>query len=164
MSLYLLSVTLHVLAAFVWLGGLFFLAGVGAPVLRQLEPPELRARLFRDIGTRFRRIGWMAIALLLLTGLGNLHFGGLLRTDVLGDPGFWTRPYGRTLGWKIGLVAAMVGLAALHDFVLGPRASRLPPGSPEARGARRRAAWLARVNTLLGIVLIVVAVRLVRGG
>jgi len=163
-STYLLSVTLHVLAAFLWLGGLFFLAAVGAPVLRRMEPAELRARLFHGIGKRFRLIGWIAIAVLVLTGLGNLHFRGLLRMEVLRDPGFWTQPYGRTLAWKVGLVVAMVALAALHDFVLGPRASRLPPGSPEALRARRRATWLARVNTLLGILLIAVSVRLARGG
>ncbi len=164
MSTYVLSVTIHVLAAFLWLGGLFFLAAVGAPVLRRLEPAELRARLFRGIGERFRLVGWIAIAVLVLTGLGNLHFRGLLRMEVLGDPGFWAQPYGRTLAWKVGLVTAMVGLSALHDFVLGPRAFRLPPGSPQALDARRRAAWLARINTLLGILLIAVSVRLARGG
>ena len=164
MSPYLLSVTLHVLAAFLWLGGLFFLAAVGAPVLRRVEPPDLRARLFERIGVRFRRVGWIAIALLVLTGAGNLHFRGLLRVDVLGDAGFWAHAYGRALAWKLGLVAAMAGLAAVHDFVLGPRASRLESGSPEALRARRGAAWLAPVNTPLGILLIVVSVRLARGG
>ena len=33
-ELYYLSVTLHLLAALSWLGGIFFLALVGAPVLR----------------------------------------------------------------------------------------------------------------------------------
>ena len=42
MTLYNLVVTLHVLAALFWLGGMFFLALVGAPVLRAVEPPELR--------------------------------------------------------------------------------------------------------------------------
>lgn len=164
MSLYFLSVTLHVLSALLWLGGLFFLAVVGAPVLRRVEPADLRARLFQGIGERFRRIGWIAIAMLVVTGFGNLHFRGLLRMEALGDPAFWTHPYGRTLGWKLGLVTSMVGLAAVHDFILGPRASRLDPGSPQAFRTRQRAVWLARVNTFLGILLIVVSVRLARGG
>lgn len=162
--MYLLGVTLHVLAAFLWLGGLFFLAAVGAPVLRRVEPADLRAGLFQKVGERFRLIGWIAIAVLVLTGFGNLHFRGLLRIEVLGDPAFWTHSYGRTLAWKVALVTFMVGLAVLHDFVLGPRASRLAPESTEALRARRRAAWLARVNTLLGILLIAVSVRLARGG
>src|SRR5690554_4486628 len=50
MSLYHLNVTLHVLAALLWLGGMFFLAVVGAPVLRKVEPAALRARLFQELG------------------------------------------------------------------------------------------------------------------
>jgi uncharacterized membrane protein len=161
---YLFSVTLHVLAAFLWVGGLFFLAAVGAPVLRRVEQADLRARLFQSIGERFRLIGWIAIAILVLSGFGNLHFRGLLRMELLGDPAFWTRPYGRTLAWKLAIVTTMAALAALHDFVLGPRASRLAAGSAGALRARHRAAWLARVNTLLGILLIAVSVRLARGG
>jgi uncharacterized membrane protein len=56
--LYYLNVTVHVLAAFLWLGGMFFLGAVGAPVLRRLEPPELRARIFRELGQQFRSVGW----------------------------------------------------------------------------------------------------------
>ena len=50
MSWYLVNVTIHVFAALFWLGGMFFLALVGAPVLRKVEPPELRARLFQQLG------------------------------------------------------------------------------------------------------------------
>jgi len=45
MSLYHLNVTLHVLAGMLWLGGMFFLGVVGAPVLRRIEPPAWLARL-----------------------------------------------------------------------------------------------------------------------
>jgi putative copper export protein len=147
-----------------WLGGMFFLALVGAPVLRRVEPAPLRADLFRRLGARFRTVGWMAIAVLIGTGALNLHLRGLLNGETLGDPAFWGRPYGRTLGWKLGLVLAMTTLSALHDFVLGPRVSRLAIGSPAALAARRRVAWLARANAALGVALVAVAVRLARGG
>ncbi len=163
MSLYYLNVTLHVLAAFLWLGGMLFLAAVGAPVLRKVEPPELRAELFRKLGTQFRAVGWIAIAILLATGLGNLYFRGLLRWDVLGDAAFWTTPYGHTLAAKLGTVAAMVLLSGVHDFIIGPLSTRVRPGTPEAQRLRRTAALLARVNAAIGIVLIAVAVRLTRG-
>lgn len=162
--LYHLVVTIHVLAALLWLGGMFFLAVVGAPVLRELDPPELRARLFRRLGERFRTVGWIAIAVLIVTGLGNLAFRGILSPAVLGDGSFWAGRYGTTLAWKIGLVAAMVTISFVHDFVEGPRASRHRPGSPESIRARRRSAWLARVNAGLGLALVWVAVRLARGG
>ena len=161
---YYANVTVHVLAALFWLGGMFFLATVGAPVLRAVEPPALRARLFAGLGERFRTVGWWAIAILLVTGTFNLHFRGTLRADVLGNPAFWSTPFGSALAWKLGAVTAMVIASALHDFVLGPAASRLEAGSVEAATARRRAAWLARINALFGIVVVLAAVRLARGG
>ena len=163
-SLYLLNVTLHLLAALVWLGGMFFIALVGAPVLRRLEPAALRARVFGELGAAFRRVGWIAIAVLLATGALNLRFAGVLRGGALGSAAFWGSPYGRALAWKLAAVAAMLALSAAHDFVLGPRAGRLQPGSPAALRARARAAWLARINALVGLGLVFAAVRLARGG
>jgi copper resistance protein D len=163
-SLYLANVTLHVLASLLWLGGMFFFAAVGAPVLRKIEPAALRARLFHQLGTQFRAVGWAAIGVLLVTGVLNLYFVGLLRWERLSDPALWATPYGRALAWKLAAVAVMVVVSAVHDFVHGPAASRLVPGSPEALRARRRASWLARINAVFGIVLVIAAVRLARGG
>ena len=164
MSLYYLNVTVHVLAALLWLGGMFFLAVVGAPVLRAVEPPELRSELFRRLGEQFRRVGWIAIGVLLITGVLNLHFRGILSRDTLGEAAFWVTPYGHALGWKLGAVTVMLVVQAVHDFHLGPAASRLQPGSAEMLRMRRRAALLARASAVLGIVVVIAAVRLARGG
>lgn len=161
---YFLNVVIHVLAALLWLGGMFFLGVVGAPVLRKVDPPGLRARLFRELGEHFRTVGWGAIGVLLVTGTLNLHFRGILSADVLGSGEFWATPYGTALAWKLAAVTAMVGVSALHDFVLGPAAGRLEPGSEEARRSARRAALLGRLNAILGVVLVAAAVRLARGG
>lgn len=159
---YYANVSLHLLAALLWLGGMFFLAAVGAPVLRHVEPAELRAQLFHRLGTQFRTVGWAAIAVLLATGVANLHFRRLLSTDVLGNPGFWHSAYGAALAVKLACVVLMLALSAFHDFVVGPRAGRATPGSPEALALRRRSAWIARVNALVGLILVVAAVRLAR--
>jgi uncharacterized membrane protein len=163
-SLYYLNVTIHVLTALFWLGGMFFLAVVGAPVLRAVEPAELRADLFRRLGERFRLVGWIAIGVLVVTGLANLHFRGQLALPVLLSGSFWGTSYGHALAWKLGAVAAMIVVQALHDFVLGPAASRRAPGTPEAIMLRRRAALLARSSAVLGIIVVLAAVRLARGG
>jgi putative copper export protein len=163
-ELYLLGVSIHVLAAVFWIGGMLFFAIVGAPALRRIESPGLRADLFRRLGEGFRGTGWIAIGLLLTTGTANLWFGGVLRTDVIGNPAFWLTPYGRALAWKLGAITAMLVVSGLHDFVLGPAASRCAPGSPGALRVRRRAALLARGNTVLGVIIVMVAVRLARGG
>jgi len=163
-GMYYLNVTVHLLAAILWLGGMFFLALVGAPVLRQVEPPSLRATLFRRLGERFRWTGWLAIGVLLFTGVLNLSFHGLLDWETLGSQQFWTTRYGFALAWKLGAVSLMLIMSALHDFVLGPMASRLDPGSLNARASRRRASWLARLNALIGVVVVIAAARLARGG
>lgn len=163
-ALYYANVTLHVLAALLWLGGMFFLAAVGAPVLRSVEPPELRIELFRRLGERFRTVGWGAIAVLLLTGVMNLHYRGLLSTEIWGSREFWRTGLGQALAWKLGAVAAMLLISTVHDFLTGPAAARLRPGSPAALSARRRAAWLARINAIVGVVVVIAAVRLARGG
>jgi copper resistance protein D len=163
-SLYHLLVFLHLVAALTWLGGMFFFALVGAPALRRVEPDEVRAGLFRDMGIRFRVVGWAAIGVLVVTGTAILHLRGMLAWTLLSDPAWWAAPQGRALAWKLGAVAVMLGLSGWHDFVAGPRASRrdLPPGSRER--ARHRAAVMARANAAIGLLLLYWAMRFVRGG
>jgi uncharacterized membrane protein len=164
-ALYWLSVTVHVLAALLWLGGMFFLGLVGAPALRAVEPPALRQRLFHELGVRFRGVGWGAIAVLVVTGVANLHYRGWLHwSGVLDSAAFWRTATGHALAAKLAAVTVMVAVSALHDFVLGPAAGRAAPGSEEAIRLRRRAALLARVNALLGVAVVAAAVRLTRGG
>lgn len=167
MSLYHLNVTVHLLAALFWLGGMFFLALVGAPVLRKLDDPGLRARLFGELGRRFRSAGWWAIGVLVATGVANLHFLGVLDADALGDPAFWSSGFGRALAWKLAGVGAMIVTSALHDFVFGPRAAAARGDAADGGGdglARRIAGWMARLNALLGVAVVLAAVRLARGG
>ncbi len=158
------SVTLHVLAALLWLGGMFFLGVVGAPVLRQIEPPELRQRLFTELGQRFRGIGWGAIGVLVITGIVNLQARGLLDWErVLGNAEFWSTTFGRVLALKLLAVTTMIAVSLVHDFVHGPAAGRAIAGTPEALALRKRAAALARWNAILGIGVVVCAVWLARG-
>lgn len=70
-----LAVALHVLAAIVWVGGMFFAHQCLRPALSGLEPPQ-RLRLMAAVLKRF--FGWvgLAILLLLLTGLGEIALQG----------------------------------------------------------------------------------------
>jgi uncharacterized membrane protein len=161
---YHLVVTLHVLAALLWLGGMFFLGVVGAPVLRAIEPAALRQRLFHLLGVRFRTVGWVAIAVLLVTGTIMLRARGLMAwSGVLGSAAFWRTPIGVALAFKLASVVTMIVVSAVHDFLVGPAASRAAAGSAEAVALRRRAALLARLNALVGLLLVVAATRLARG-
>ena len=163
-QLYYVNVTIHVLAAMLWLGGMFFLGIVGAPVLRSIEPPPLRQRLFQELGTRFRRVGWVAIGVLVTTGVLNLYFRGWLHWNgVLGSGDFWRSSVGHALAAKLVAATLMISISGIHDFIHGPRAGRAAPGSAAAITMRKQAALLARANALLGVILVIAAVRLTRG-
>jgi putative copper resistance protein D len=141
----LVSRWLHVLAAITWIGGMFFITLVLMPVTRRLEDAALRARLVHAIGLRFRTVGWIALAVLIVTGLVNLW----LQPYLLGSPRFQ---------WKIGLVVLALILSAFHDFVLGPRACA--PGADPS--IRVRASWIARINALLVLVIVLLGLSLLR--
>ena len=90
---------LHVLAATVWVGGQFTLAGL-VPVVRTLGPDATRT-----VARRFDRIAWPAFAVLVATGVWNL-----LAIDV----GHTTTAYQVTLALKLVLVAVSGLGAAAH--------------------------------------------------
>ena len=144
---------------------MFFLVVVGAPVLRRVEPPELRQHLFNALGVRVRGLSWCTIGVLVGTGMLNLRYRGWLAWDgALGTRAFWATATGHALAWKLGAAATMIGVSGMHDFVLGPRAGAAAPVSSEALALRTRAVWAARLNALAGVVLVIAAVRLARGG
>ena len=65
---------------------------------------------------------------------------------------------------KLVAVLFMLVVQAVHDFVHGPRSGRLDPSTDAGRRARRTAAWLGRLNAVAGLVVVLAAVRLARGG
>jgi hypothetical protein len=84
-------------------------------------------------------------------------------SGVLGSAAFWRTPIGVALAFKLASVVTMIVVSAVHDFLVGPAASRAAAGSAEAVALRRRAALLARLNALVGLLLVVAATRLARG-
>jgi copper resistance protein D len=134
---------LHVLAAITWIGGMLFIALVLVPVTRGIEDVGLRRRLVQATGRRFRTVGWIALAVLVATGIANLA----LRPELLFTPRFVV---------KAALVAVALVLSAVHDFVLGPRAGR-PDLYP---AARPQASWLARAEVLLVLVIVALGLAL----
>ncbi|HEY7870897.1 MAG TPA: DUF4149 domain-containing protein [Methylomirabilota bacterium] len=136
---------LHVLAAVTWIGGMLFIALVLVPAARRLEDPALRTRLVHDVGLRFRTIGWVAIGVLVVTGLLNLWMHPVLLSS-------------SRFHWKVGLVVLALILSAFHDFVLGPRAGA--PGADPS--ARVRASWIARINVLVVLAIVALGLSLFR--
>jgi uncharacterized membrane protein len=160
--IYRLSVWLHLVAASAWVGGILFFALVLVPLVRRGDPGRAAA-LVRDVGMRFRPVGWGALALLVITGITNLL--GRFPARDLATAEFWLSPFGHTLLAKLGMVLAVIVVTVVHDAV-GPRATAAAmakPGSAEARRLRRLASVLGRIDAVLALLILFVAVALVRG-
>jgi copper resistance protein D len=164
-AIYLLTVSIHILAMTIWIGGMLFLSLVIVPSLRKLENPGLAAQLVRVTGRRFRVIGWICLVTLVGTGVGNLHGRGI-PMKALGSAEFWGSAFGHLLAIKVVLFAAVASLSVIHDAWIGQAAGRLlreQPGSREAEAVRSLATWMGRVVLLLSLAMAVIGVMLVRG-
>jgi copper resistance protein D len=163
---YLLSVWGHVLAAVVWIGSMVFLVAVLVPALREGSMASVRVELLHRLGIQLRRVGWVALTLLVATGLTNLWLRGIPLSSLV-DPALYAGVWGRTLLFKLGVVATILGISAAHDFWVGPRAIALmetSPSSPSGRRLRTGARWMGRLTLLLSLVVLWLAVGLARGG
>ncbi|MCB9727855.1 MAG: DUF4149 domain-containing protein [Deltaproteobacteria bacterium] len=162
--LYLVSVWLHILAATVWVGGMFFLVLVVVPWLRTGDR-DLAGKFLRETGERFRSVGWVCFGVVLVTGSFNLWVRGV-RWSSFVDPRWLGSDTGKAVLAKLTLFAAVLIASAVHDFGIGPRAARAierDPRAPVAEQLRRRASVLGRVNAMLGLALVAVGVMIVRG-
>jgi len=148
---YFTLITLHLLAAVVWIGGMLFLGLVLTPVLRY-RPPDERASLLSAVGRRFLKIGWAALGALLATGPALWALRGFELTTVLVV--------------KLGLVAIILILSLIHDVFLGPRLvahiGRADQGQETVR-LWRRVALLARLNLLCALVVLILGLAVSRG-
>lgn len=157
--MYHLFVSLHIMAAVVWVGGMLFLSLVLAPLARSRKAaPEFMA-LFRSAAVRFRVVAWSAIGVLLLTGPMLLSQRGMALTI----PSSWPH----IVRLKLALVGVLLVLTVLHDLVLGPRISpavAIPESSRTAweHVVVRTARWLPRVSLLLALAVVVAAAVLAR--
>jgi uncharacterized membrane protein len=115
-------VIVHLLAAMVWVGGSVALVFAGVPAIRVLEG-EPRARAIRELGVRWRPLGYGALLVAVLTGVE------LARHD-------WSEgrsPFQTVLWVKVGLTAGLVAASYLHNYVYGPRLQHeIREGRPQA--------------------------------
>ena len=163
---YNLIVLIHVLAAILWLGGMFFIGLVMVPVLREMEPPEKRIEVLASAAKRFRTLSWVAIPVLLITGVLNSMNRGVT-PEMISNGSLFLSRFGKILTIKVAIVLIMLILGAIHDFVLGPRLTEIMTGntagiydSEKIKTYRVYVSWLARFNALLGIFVVAMAVML----
>ncbi len=139
---------IHLLAATVWVGGTVALVFAGVPAIRVLEG-EPRARAMRELGLRWRPLGYGSLAVLGITGV------------VLAEHD-WSEgrsPFKTVLWVKVGLSLCLLAASYLHNFVLGPRLqSEIREGRPpKTRPALVLVGWasltLTVVVPILGAIL-----------
>ena len=92
---------LHVIAATIWVGGQFALAGI-VPTLRRVAPDSTKA-----VAQAFSRVAWPAFGVLVLTGMWNL-----MAIDITSTSG----AYQGTVLLHIGLAMASGAFVAVHQF------------------------------------------------
>ena len=164
-TLYFISLFFHLLSATVWIGGMLFLVLVLVPLLHKPEYKAQAGRLIQLTGEKFRFWGWVALILFAVTGYFNLSyrfqsFAAFFQAET------WQGYWGHALMVKLTLFGLIVLLSALHDFYVGPKATRMMqqnPEHPKTRRLRRAAALIGRVNLLLAFMILILATVLVRG-
>jgi uncharacterized membrane protein len=141
-TLDLAILTLHVLGAIVWIGGVFYQAHVLLPAARAGH-----LALFAEAAGRARLVTWTAVAVVVLTGFWNLTRLGPLERVI--DSGA-----GLLLAGKLALVVLAVSLAAQRDFaqVTILRSAVASGGDPA--GALRAIARLDRIVLALALVIV----------
>jgi uncharacterized membrane protein len=102
-------VVVHLLAATVWVGGSTALVFVGVPAIRTLEG-EPRGRAMKELGLRWRPLGYGALLVAALTGAALAARDW--ETSASFQIVFWV---------KVALAICLVIVSYLHNFVLGPR-------------------------------------------
>lgn len=133
----------HLLAAIVWVGGTVALVFVSVPPAQRLEGPQ-RAAMLRELGRRWRPIGWTALAVAIATGAWIASL----------EHAFDTTPtrFDVVLAVKGALVGLLAAGAYLHDFVLGPGLARqIREGRPQS--LRPVLVAIGRLNLAITIAL-----------
>lgn len=120
MTLFHVCVVLHVSAAALWLGHMFFWSLFSGPGLKKIPPPETGSEL-RRLSLRHGGLGWPALVVLAVTGVYMAAF----RDVALGD--LFSRAFlAERAGWafdaKLVLVGVMVGYQVVFGHRSAPRA------------------------------------------
>jgi uncharacterized membrane protein len=142
------AVLLHVLAAVIWVGGMFFAYMCVRPVAAHLLEPPLRLPLWLGVFARFFPWVWAAVAVILATGLWMIFakFGGFAHV-------------GLHVHLMFGLGLIMMGIFMHVFFAPYARLRRAVaaqnwPAGGKALGQIRQ---LVGINTIIGLVVIAIA-------
>jgi len=143
-----IAISLHILAALIWVGGMFFAYMALRPVAASLLEPSLRLPLWSQTFGRFFPWVWASIIVLLLTGLWMIQsiFGSF------GEAGLYVHV-------MAGLGVLMM-LLFMHVFFApyrGIKKALVENNLPEAGRRLGQIRIIIAINLSLGIIVTVVA-------
>jgi putative copper resistance protein D len=153
---YLISVFVHVICAAFWIGGMLFIPLVLVPGIK--EQPN-RVILLHKTGIKFRFYGWLAVIILIITGVLNIHFRGLPFTIDF----FTSTSYGKLLSIKLVLFVVMLLVGGIHDFYIGMK-SIDEMQQTSGNKFKMLARWTGLFNLLLALIIAFLGVAISRGG
>ncbi|VAW78538.1 hypothetical protein MNBD_GAMMA15-595 [hydrothermal vent metagenome] len=148
MNSHSIAISLHILSAVLWVGGMFFAYQILRPVAAlQLEPPQ-RLKLWSQVFSHFFHWVWIFIILLPITGYWMVFkfFGGM------GTVGLHIHLM-QGLGWLMILLYMhlyFVPFRRLKEAVITEQ-------WPEAGKHLNQIRQIVMINLLLGILVIVIA-------
>lgn len=148
MSPFAMTYALHLLAALVWVGGMFFAWMILRPAaVSALEAPA-RLKLWVEVFRRFFHWVWAAVLVLPITGVGMLH---------LRFTGFESAP--RYVHIMMGLYIAMLALFLRVQVLQLPELRRAVAAEdwPSGGAVLGRIRRLVGINLILGLLLVGIA-------
>jgi len=130
-SLRLVNLWLHLFAASIWIGVPAFLTVLWLPQVRKGVDPVSWEELLLRLGRRYIRWAWLAIHIVVLTGIFNVLSIGI-------ESGFAFPPaFLRRLITKLAIVLLMAALQIGLSVVWLRRLARGPSGGVAERAIRR---------------------------
>jgi len=160
---YSFSLLIHLIALALWLGGIVFFLVVLGPAVHELEPRIAVATLNQGrVG--LEKASWIAIGLLLLTGILNL----VARVPASGAQ--ISESYGIIFGVKLFVFAAMVVHHCLQALKYAPSISSLTAQMPHGLSSWpepllllwRRWFLLLKINAALGPIAVLLGLALAK--
>lgn len=160
---YSISLMIHLIAVSLWLGGIVFFLVVVGPAVHELEP-RVAIKTMNQGRIGLELISWVAIGLLLITGIFNVA-ARVHAAAALSDS------YGILLGIKMFLFGAMTVHHCLQVFKYSPQIAALTTALPpraiswpeELLSQWRRWFLLLKLNAALGPIAVLFGLALVRG-
>jgi uncharacterized membrane protein len=147
----LLTLWVHLLSVIIWIGGSLFLVLVLLPITRQAMTPQESISFHQKVGKRFQVIVWICVGILLMSGIFNVLNRGAFTGYVFSDS------YFKILAVKMFFFFILLGLMALHSFVLVPRMASLAEkgAAPEELGRiRKKSVMVSAASLLIGLFIL----------